>query len=149
MDRERLPTVRPLVAAVTVASSLIGAAALLSDRVPTWLGIARNRFDAPGWFPWALDDTAFHLAMWFGITLMATLAVRTTRARFLVGLVAALISPLLEYLQIRWTTTRSFEMSDVLANTRGVYLGLIVGLVVGAVADAVEERRSPGPHEEI
>jgi len=144
MDRKRSPFVRPLVAAVTVAISLIGAAALLSDRVPGWLGIARNRFDAPGWFPWTLDDTAFHLALWFGITLLATLAVRTSRARLVVGGVAAIGGLILEYLQIQWTATRNFEMSDVAANTRGVYLGLLAGLIIGAAIDAVEARRSSG-----
>jgi len=145
MDRERFPFVRPPVAAVTVAVGLIGAAALLSDRVPAWLGIARNRFDAPGWFPWTLDDTAFHLAMWFGITFLATLAVRTTRARLVVGGAAAVAGLVLEYLQIQWTATRNFEMSDVAANTRGVYLGLLAGLIIGAAIDAFEARRSGGP----
>ncbi|MBU1227247.1 MAG: hypothetical protein KJ698_08565 [Actinobacteria bacterium] len=143
MMRERFPLVRPLVAAVTLLGGLLGAAALLSDRVPVWLGIARSRVDAPDWFPWALDDTNFHLALWFGLTLLATLAVRTTRARLLVGATAAVVGPVVEYLQLKWTFTRQFEMSDVMANTRGVYLGLLVGLVAGAVADALEARRSP------
>ncbi|MCJ7724783.1 MAG: hypothetical protein MUP76_00110 [Acidimicrobiia bacterium] len=144
MDRNHLPLIRPLVAGVTVVGGLIGTAALLSDRVPIWLGLARNRFDAPGWFPWALDDKAFHLALWLGITLMATLAVRTTRVRLLVGGATAAAGLLIEYLQIRWTITRSFEISDVAANVRGVYLGLLSGLVIGAVIDALENRRQTG-----
>jgi len=144
MEPSRLPLLRPAIAAITVTAGLVAAAALLSDRVPLLLGIARNRFDAPGWFPWTLDDTAFHLAIWLGITLLATLSVRTTRARLLVGGVAAIVSPLLEYLQIQWTTTRHFEMSDVIANTKGVYLGLLLGLVAGGVIDSIEHRRSHG-----
>lgn len=141
MMRERLPVVRPLLAGVTLIGGLLGAAALLSDRFPVWLGVARSRFDAPGWFPWALDDTTFHLAMWFGLTLLATVAVRTTRIRLLVGMAVVPVGLVIEYLQIRWTFTRHFEMSDLIANTRGVYLGLLAGLVAGAVVDALEARR--------
>lgn len=141
MSRDRLPLIRPLLATATVLAGLLGTAVLLSDRVPIWLGIARNRLDAPGWFPWTLDDHAFHFAMWLGITLLATLAVRTTVARLVVGGAAAVAGLVTEYLQIRWTTTRSFEMSDVAANTRGVYLGLLAGLVIGAAIDALERRR--------
>jgi len=128
-------------ALIAAGALLMGAAALLSDRVPGWLGIARNRFDTPGWFPWTLDETAFHVIMWLGITLLATLAVRTTRVRVLVGVVMVLISPVIEYLQIELTSTRSFQVSDIIANTLGVYLGLLAGLALGAAADAIEARR--------
>lgn len=135
------PLIRPVVALIATGALLMGAAALLSDRVPGWMGIARNRLDTPGWFPWTLDETAFHVIMWLGITLLATLAVRTTRARLLVGVVMVLISPVIEYLQIELTSTRSFQVSDIVANTLGVYLGLLAGLALGAAADAMEARR--------
>jgi len=132
---------RPAIALIAAGALLTGAAALLSDTVPKWLGIARNRFDTPGWFPWTLDDTAFHVFIWFGITLLAMLAVRTTRVRMLVGGMVVLISPVVEYLQIELTATRSFQLSDIIANTQGVYLGVLAGLVIGAVADTIEARR--------
>jgi hypothetical protein len=132
---------RPAIAAITVTVGLVATAALLSDRVPLLLGIVRNRSYAPGWFPWTLDDAAFHLAIWLGITLLASLSVRTIRARLLVGGLVAVVSPLLEYLQLQWTTTRHFEMSNAMANTKGVYPGLVVGLIVGGAIDAIEDRR--------
>jgi len=145
-DIPRRRTLRPAIALVATGALLTGAAALLSDRVPAWLGIARNRFDTPGWFPWTLDDTAFHVFIWFGITLLALLAVRTTRARMLVGGVVVLISPVVEYLQIELSATRSFRLSDIIANTQGVALGVLAGLVIGAVADAIEARYDLAPH---
>ena len=72
---------------------------------------------------------------------IATLAVRGLVLRLLVGAAAAVGSLLLEYLQVRWTATRSFETADVIANTWGVYLGLLAGLAFGAALDAWEARR--------
>ena len=141
MDEPRLAPVRPLPAVALVLAVMVAGALLLSDRVPVLLGIARNRFDAPGWIPWTLDDVALHFAMWLGLTLLGTLAVRGLILRLVVGAGAAIGSLLLEYLQIRWTTSRSFEAADVIANTRGVYLGLLVGLALGAALDAWEAKR--------
>ncbi len=142
MDDPRPSPIRPLPAAALALAGMVSAALLLSDRVPVLLGIARNALDAPGWLPGTLDDTAFHLLMWLGLTLLATVAVRGTALRLLVGAGAGAASLLLEYLQLRWTTTRSFETADVIANTRGVYLGLLAGLVLGAALDAWDRRRA-------
>ena len=135
------PLIRPVIALIAAGALLVVTAALLSDRVPNWLGIARNRFDAPGWFPWTLDETAFHLIMWFGVTLLATLAVRTTGVRMIVGGAMVLASPIIEYLQTYLTATRSFQISDIVANTQGVFLGLLIGLLLGAAADTIEAHR--------
>ena len=141
MDDRRPNPIRPIPAAALLALGAMAGILLLSDRVPVLLGIARNRFDAPGWIPWTLDDRAFHLVMWFGLTLVAALAVRGLALRLAVGGIAAVGSLLLEYLQVRWTTTRAFETADVVANTWGVYLGLLIGLALGAALDAREARR--------
>lgn len=142
MDDRRRSPIRPLPAAALVMAGLVSAALLLSDRVPVLLGIARNALDAPGWLPGTLDDTTFHLVMWLALTSLATLAVRGTALRLLVGAGAGVASLLLEYLQLRWTATRSFEAADVVANTWGVYLGLLAGLALGAALDAWDRRRA-------
>ena len=141
MDATPRSPIRPLPAAALVLGTMLAGALLLSDRVPVLLGIARNRFDAPGWIPWTLDDAAFHFVMWFGLTLLGTLAVRGPALRLLVGAGAAVAGLALEYLQVRWTATRTFETADIIANTRGVYAGLLVGMALGAALDAWEARR--------
>jgi hypothetical protein len=141
MDERRPSPIRPIPAGAALLLGAMAGVLLLSDRVPVLLGIARNRFDAPGWIPWTLDDRALHLAMWFALTLLAAVAVRGLVLRLLIGAAAAVGSLLLEYLQIRWTTTRTFEVADVVANTWGVYLGLLAGLALGAALDAWEARR--------
>jgi len=132
------------VAGVTIGLVALAGAAFLSDRVPRLLGLARDRIDTPGWFPWTLDDTALHVIIWLGITLLASVAVRTLPARLAAGLAVLAAATVIEYLQLRYTATRAFGYGDLVANTRGVYLGLLGGIIVGGVADALESRRAEG-----
>ncbi len=126
----------------------LAAAALLSDRAPKLVVRAQDRFERPWWFPWPIDDSMFHISTWFVITLLAVVAVRSLRARLLVAAGTAVAGPVLEYLQLRLTATRAFEAADIIANTRGVYLGLAAGLLVGAVLDRLEASQSAGTARE-
>ena len=135
-------SIRPRVALAAVAALALAGAVLLSDRAPLVLSEARARYATPDWFPMPIDDGLLHFAMWMGVTFLATLAVRSVRARLVVGVAAVLTSSAVEYLQIRLTFSRKFELADIVANTRGVYIGLAIGLIVGGVLDQIDRRRS-------
>lgn len=134
---------------------------MLSDRAP---GLLDRLFDARARRLWArIDasdradvltsagppepDTAVHIAVWFGLTLLVALTLWTWRGLLVAGIGAAVFGVAVEWAQRRWSTGRSAEWSDVGADLAGTALGVVAAIVImgawSAVAAVVERLRSP------
>lgn len=131
---------RALVGVAALGAALFNAALMLSDRAPRAARIIGGRFverlseriDSDGRVAQVAadprlpeNDALIHIGVWAVAMVLVGLAIWTWRG-LLVSTVAVLgLSAVVELGQIRWTRTRTADVSDVLGNMVGIGAGAV------------------------
>lgn len=147
---------RALLGVLGLGVVLFNVALMLSDRAPGLLesvfgdAVVRlsERIDAGSRIPTEQlpeSDTIVHVAVWAIATLLVALTIWTWRGLLVTSIAMLAMSAVVEIAQGLYTSTRSIEASDVIANTIGVAIGVLLAALTYSAWSLVATlaRRAP------